>query len=267
MNYTYTIRKVSPENSFLGVIYHSDGMPDHFHNFNTTDFSAANVAALIEGYSNVVRLAWENAANPPVSEVNEGDQGGGVAVKYVYEPEPAHDPYTEKVVTTEVYDAATETITYTKTVEPMTSDEIVQVQNELDLRRREGQTAAQSAVLTKHTVDPATLSDEELWTLTSAYPIFEVGKAYGVGDMVNYKEFLYEAIQAHTSQADWRPDVASSLWKKYRDYGIIEPWVQPQGAHDAYPLGVTVSHNGSNWTSDVDNNVWEPGVSQWTEVV
>ena len=26
-------------------------------------------------------------------------------------------------------------------------------------------------------------------------------------------------------------------------------WVQPTGAHNAYPLGATVTHNGKTWTS------------------
>lgn len=44
------------------------------------------------------------------------------------------------------------------------------------------------------------------------------------------------------------------------------PWKQPEGAHDAYNKGDEVSHKGSEWTSDVDGNVWEPGVHGWTEV-
>lgn len=49
--------------------------------------------------------------------------------------------------------------------------------------------------------------------------------------------------------------------------GIAEgdPWRQPQGAHDAYPLGAHVSHNGKQWESTVAANVWEPGVSGWSE--
>ena len=43
-------------------------------------------------------------------------------------------------------------------------------------------------------------------------------------------------------------------------------WVQPTGAHDAYSKGDKVTHNGKRWTSDVDNNTWEPGVYGWTEV-
>lgn len=45
-----------------------------------------------------------------------------------------------------------------------------------------------------------------------------------------------------------------------------DPWRQPTGAHDAYPLGAVVRHNGLVWQSDVDANVWEPGVSQWTQI-
>ena len=44
-----------------------------------------------------------------------------------------------------------------------------------------------------------------------------------------------------------------------------QPWVQPTGAHDAYPVGAKVTHNGSLWTSDVDANTWEPGVYGWTK--
>ena len=44
-------------------------------------------------------------------------------------------------------------------------------------------------------------------------------------------------------------------------------WVQPTGAHDAYEQGAKVSHNGKKWTSDIPNNVYEPGVYGWTEVI
>ena len=44
-----------------------------------------------------------------------------------------------------------------------------------------------------------------------------------------------------------------------------EEYVQPQGAHDAYPEGWKVTHNGKTWVSLVDANVWEPGVSGWRE--
>lgn len=74
-------------------------------------------------------------------------------------------------------------------------------------------------------------------------------------------------VQAHTSQADWTPDATASLWKKIGDPTEEWPaWSQPIGAHDAYNSGDKVSHNGKHWTSNIDANVWEPGVYGWTEV-
>ena len=46
-----------------------------------------------------------------------------------------------------------------------------------------------------------------------------------------------------------------------------EPWQQPTGAHDAVPLGATVTHGGKTWESLIPFNVWAPGVSGWREVV
>lgn len=45
----------------------------------------------------------------------------------------------------------------------------------------------------------------------------------------------------------------------------IPAWVQPTGAHDSYPAGAVVSHNGQIWdNTHGDNNSWEPGVFGWT---
>lgn len=44
-------------------------------------------------------------------------------------------------------------------------------------------------------------------------------------------------------------------------------WVRPTGAHDAYPTGATVTHNGKTWINLTPFNVWEPGVSGWREEV
>ncbi len=37
-------------------------------------------------------------------------------------------------------------------------------------------------------------------------------------------------------------------------------WVQPTGAHDAYAKGSQVTHHGEKYVSQIDANVWEPGV-------
>ena len=110
------------------------------------------------------------------------------------------------------------------------------------------------------------LSDEEAGKTPALFPLWEVGKSYQTGDRLRYHEELYKVLQAHTSQADWTPDTAVSLYVKIADPSIEWPeWVQPLGAHDAYALGAKVSHNGKHWISNVDNNVWEPGVYGWDE--
>lgn len=107
-------------------------------------------------------------------------------------------------------------------------------------------------------------------TATEHVDVFEqwvYPKAYSVGKIVQDGGKLYKCVQAHTSQADWPLADTPALWKKIGDPTEEYPeWSQPLGAHDAYPLGAKVSHNGKKWTSDVANNVWEPGVYGWSEV-
>lgn len=111
-------------------------------------------------------------------------------------------------------------------------------------------------------IDPVTAAEHADLFAEWAYPI-----AYTVGQIRRYNGTLYKCVQAHTSQADWAPPAAPSLWSLTADPAEEWPeWIQPIGAHDAYDLGAKVSHNGKHWTSDVAANVWEPGVYGWTEV-
>lgn len=92
------------------------------------------------------------------------------------------------------------------------------------------------------------------------------GVAYTLNDIRQYNGLLYRCVQAHTSQATWTPEAAASLWTRIADPTQEWPeWIQPTGAHNAYAKGAKVSHNGKHWISDVDANVWEPGVYGWTE--
>lgn len=45
-----------------------------------------------------------------------------------------------------------------------------------------------------------------------------------------------------------------------------DPWSQPTGAHDAYPLDKTVTYDGKTWKNILAANVWAPGVTGWSEV-
>ena len=99
------------------------------------------------------------------------------------------------------------------------------------------------------------------------FPEWQADVSYAQSDIVSYGGKLYRCNQAHTSQADWTPDATASLWKEIGDPTAEYPeWSQPLGAFDAYAVGAKVSHNGKNWVSTVDDNVWEPGVYGWDEV-
>lgn len=108
------------------------------------------------------------------------------------------------------------------------------------------------------------LDDEQAETVTDLFPDWEEGKAYVVGDRVKYNGLLYRCVQAHTSQADWTPNVVPALWVRTSTEEWPE-WIQPTGAHDAYNKGDKVTHNEKHWVSDIDANVYEPGVYGWTE--
>jgi hypothetical protein len=111
-------------------------------------------------------------------------------------------------------------------------------------------------------------TDEEALDNILAFPKWEVGKAYTKDERIRYNDVLYKVLQNHTSQADWTPDVAVSLYVKVSIEEWPE-WVQPTGAHDAYNMGDKVSHNEKHWESLIDANVYEPTESVptlWKEV-
>lgn len=111
------------------------------------------------------------------------------------------------------------------------------------------------------------LSDEEALEAVELYPNWNVPADYVVGDRVRYDNVLYKCLISHTSQADWNPADAVSLWARVLipDPEVIPEWVQPDSTNP-YMKGDKVTHAGKTWVSDVDNNVWEPGVYGWSEV-
>lgn len=109
-----------------------------------------------------------------------------------------------------------------------------------------------------------TLDDETALTGVELFPMWGIDIDYAVDDRVQHESTLYKCVQAHTSQADWTPDETPALWVVVTVEEWPE-WVQPTGAQDAYAKDAKVTHNGERWISDVDSNVWEPGVYGWTK--
>lgn len=110
-------------------------------------------------------------------------------------------------------------------------------------------------------------TDETALAAPSIYPVWREGVEYALGQRVRHEGVLYKVLTAHTSQADWMPNVAVSLFTKVLipNENVIPAWEQPDSTN-AYSKGDKVTHNGKTWVSDADNNVWEPGVYGWAEL-
>ena len=129
----------------------------------------------------------------------------------------------------------------------------------------------ESGISRQHTIDDEVikdvitfLPDEAALERTELFPYWNQGEEYALDFRVQYNGLLYKCVQAHKAQENWTPDITPALWT---GVSIDEwpEWILPTGAQDAYNTGDKVTHNSKHWISDIDSNVWEPGVYGWTE--
>lgn len=77
----------------------------------------------------------------------------------------------------------------------------------------------------------ASLDDADALAAVELFPAWHTDTAYTVGIRVRYGDKLYKCVQAHTSQADWAPDVTPALWTEVAKPGQGDtpenpiPWV------------------------------------------
>lgn len=57
-----------------------------------------------------------------------------------------------------------------------------------------------------------TVDDETALTGKELYPVWAENISVSVNDRYQYNDKLYKCVQAHTTQADWTPDVTPALW-------------------------------------------------------
>ena len=111
----------------------------------------------------------------------------------------------------------------------------------------------QSAVLSAAT-------DDQAFIMRYLYPEWSgESVSYKKNDRFMYQDKFYKVLQNHTSQADWPPDTASSLYVEIAD--PAEEWPefkQPTGAHDAYAKDTKVTFEGKHYKSLIDANVYSP---------
>ncbi len=128
-------------------------------------------------------------------------------------------------------------------------------------RAKELRAIIEAAILELNQDDATALGNIEL------YAMWQSGKAYTVGERIQYGDKLYKCVQAHTSQDDWTPDVTPALWVIVS----VEEWpefIHPTGAHDVYNKGDKVTYNGKHYISLIDANAYSPDEypAGWEEV-
>ena len=86
----------------------------------------------------------------------------------------------------------------------------------------------------------AALDDETAATVPSLFTPWKPGEVVNVGDRRYYAPRLYKVVQAHTTQADWTPDVTPALWAVLGDPGeagtIDDPITAARGMEYEYGL-------------------------------
>ena len=111
------------------------------------------------------------------------------------------------------------------------------------------------------------LSDEDALEAVDLFPVWRENEQYIKDQRVKYEGILYKCLQAHTSQANWIPTAAPSLWAKVLipDENIIPEWEQPDSTNP-YMKGDKVMFEGSVYESAIDNNIWSPATypAGWT---
>ena len=118
-----------------------------------------------------------------------------------------------------------------------------------------------------------TADDATALNAISLYPHWEdnIGKTITNEDIAKglnryqHDGKLYRVVQPTVFQEQFVPG-AEGMSAIFVEVSLEEfpEWVQPTGAHDAYNTGDKVIHNGVKYVSDIDANVWEPGVHGWS---
>lgn len=109
----------------------------------------------------------------------------------------------------------------------------------------------------------STLDNETAVDNIILFPQWKAEVNYFINDRIRYNNVLYSVLQDHTSQESWTPNYATSLYTRVlrpNEEVVIPVWEQPSSVN-AFMLGDKVVHNGLQYVSLVDNNVWEPGIA------
>ena len=105
------------------------------------------------------------------------------------------------------------------------------------------------------------MTDEEAIERPILFPNWKSGKEYTVNERIRYGGRIFKVLQNHTSQENWTPSRAPSLFAEILTSETGEPqeWQQPSSTNP-YLTGDKVIYEGLIYESLIDNNVWRPNV-------
>ena len=115
------------------------------------------------------------------------------------------------------------------------------------------------------------LSDTDAAGYAEYFPQWSADSvAYKTGDRVQYGGKLWKVSSDHTSQENWNPSDAHSLFAEIlpgQSGTPIGEWKQPD-ASNTYSKGDKVTYKGKAYESTIDNNSWSPEAypQGWKEI-
>lgn len=128
------------------------------------------------------------------------------------------------------------------------------------------------AVKKMFSTDTEEMSDEEALEVAALFETWasklnptdpsQPGQEVVAGERLWYDGELWKVLQPHRVMQSWNPRDAVSLFVRV-SIEAWPAWVPPVGSTDAYAKDAQVTHNDQHWISEIDGNVWEPGVYGW----
>ena len=121
------------------------------------------------------------------------------------------------------------------------------------------------------------IDESEMMALADIYPSFETlaatKKTYKSGTIFSWGLTDEGSTQLWKTKVNTKfhesvkPDADPNTYEKIgTDDSGYPIWVQPLDKKNSYKKGDIVSHNGKVWSSDINHNMYEPGVEGWSEV-
>lgn len=104
-------------------------------------------------------------------------------------------------------------------------------------------------------LDPVTIAEHP-----SLFPRWTPEWTGKAGTILFDEGALYKSIHDIGPGQNTKPSETPAMWTRVADPTEEWPqWVQPIGAHDAYPIGAKCRDGGRKWLNSMEANVYRPG--------